>query len=120
MNDMIENETVIPTTANADSPTGGQPDQPKIQTGYTVGLLDNGQFVFQLHGEKSGLVELLGIHGYASSQVQKIQDDTLILGDKLTLEVGEGLQLLMNELQEVKKLLSGDKTGNWVPKGEEL
>ncbi len=73
-----------------------KPEESPVKAGYVVAVRENGQFAFELIGEKMGAVELLGIHAYADSQVKgvvmrAVNDPTFVvltrlkeIGDKLT------------------------------------
>lgn len=80
-----------------------------VVAGYTVGLQDNGGFIFQIHGDEPNLIELLGLHAYASMKVEKIHSSKHTGGDNLTLEVGQLLVELDKKVtalaQELQKVL---------------
>lgn len=41
----------------------------EIKIGFTVGILKNNEFVFNIHGENPGVVELLGLVQFAAKLV---------------------------------------------------
>lgn len=50
-------------------------DSKALVSGYTVGLKENGEFVFEIHGDNTGLVQLLGLHEYAKYRIGFITDE---------------------------------------------
>lgn len=64
-------------------------EQLVLVAGYTIGLKDNGDFVFQLHGENPDLVSLLGCHEVARRRVERTHDANQNSGDALIHKVGE-------------------------------
>lgn len=45
--------------------------KPKIRSGFTVGVLDNEEFVFHIHGENTGVIELEGLLQVAKAVIDK-------------------------------------------------
>jgi hypothetical protein len=84
-------------------------EQKELALGYVVGLDKEDKFVFQLLGEKDrkpGVLELLGLHGYATNHVQRMIDEALGVGDAKTLSVvASAVEVLSDKLDELKKLL---------------
>ena len=72
-----------------------------------VGLKPNGEFVFEIVGKDTGLVQLLGIHKYAEYKIGIIRDINqgygmpLIL--KQTKDIGEILKVILNLLTKDQK-----------------
>lgn len=86
-----------------------QSQQRDLALGYVVGLDKEDKFVFQLLGNeerKPGVLELLGLHGYATNHVQRMIDEALGVGDAKTLSiVASAVEALSDKLDELKKLL---------------
>ena len=72
----------------------------ELRFGYTVGVRENGGFVFELHGEDKGVVQLLGLTRFAENQIERIHNIALKQGDAL---LNQGLALLFQELQAIKR-----------------
>jgi len=85
-----------------------EPDTPpvteetKLQFGYTVGVKEDGGFLFELHGEEKGVVQLLGLTKFAENQIDRIHDIALKQGDAL---LNQGLALIFQEIQVMKKAM---------------
>jgi hypothetical protein len=77
-------------------------DEKTLRFGYTVGVNDDGSFVFDLHGEDKGIVQLLGLTRFAEYQIERMHNIALKQGDALT---NQGLALLFQELQAIKQAL---------------
>ena len=76
-----------------------------LKIGYVVGLEENGDFLFELFGTDRRLVELLGLHKYASYRIDTIRNDKFLSGDALTHEVGKGVKALNEKLDTLLSLL---------------
>lgn len=84
-------------------------EESPVRVGYTVGVREDGNFVFQITGEKPGLVEILGTHVYASKKIGLLYDRSQmegqqaiaaqfgLLGQKFNKMI-ETLNKLMNQL----------------------
>jgi len=86
-------------------------DQDKVvKIGYTVGITEEGNFVFKLLGNKPEVIGLLGTHQYASRKIDRLFDSHQNSGDALIVEVGKilvGLDQKVNGLdQKVNTILS--------------
>ena len=46
----------------------------ELKSGYTVGYKENGDLVFEIHGEDTGLIQLLGLNEYARHRVEFVRD----------------------------------------------
>jgi len=108
----MSEEINVVTSATADGQTTETKKQlttNDLQCGYLVGLAhpkDNepASFTFQLLGEDRGLLELQGLHGYASNHIQKLTDEALNVGNGFTVNVlGQVTQALLEKLEEVTK-----------------
>lgn len=71
-----------------------------LRFGYTVGVNEDGSFVFDLHGEDKGIVQLLGLTRFAEYQIERIHNISMKQGDAL---LNQGLALLFQELQTIKE-----------------
>lgn len=89
---------IVTTATDPGGPKPAGEEQPQVRVGYTVALLGDGNFHFEILGEDKGLVELLGIHQYASTQVEKIRQDATMTGDRLSHELGAVLNILNQKL----------------------
>lgn len=87
----------VVTTAQVEDTQEEEVQSPLVM-GYSVGLQANGNFVFEILGERKGLVELLGIHAYATTQVEKVKSDATMTGDRLSHELGAVLNVLNQKL----------------------
>lgn len=65
-----------------------------FKVGYAVGMTPEGEFVFQVFGKDTGLVELLGIHRYGGMRVKQIFESKQMTGDALVHEVGKAVRAL--------------------------
>lgn len=78
-----------------------------LQCGYLVGLSKekdgkDGQFIFQLLGEERGLLQLQGLHGYASNHIQKLTDEALKVGNGFIVDIlSQVTQALVEKLDKV-------------------
>jgi len=82
------------------------PTNKKIKIGYVVGLQEDDTLIFNIIGDSSGLINILGIHKYAEHRVKYLLDNSQITGDRLIHEVGKGLKQIMDMLD----ILVKDKT----------
>ena len=71
----------------------------KIAFGYTVGLGENGKFIFKIHGKDPGLVELFGIHKYAEKQIELVSN----------VSQGYGIPVIMKQLNEILEKLNKEQ-----------
>lgn len=90
--------------------TEQRPDQtmvcPELKYGYTVGVDEEGKFVFQLHGKEKGFVELLGLTKFAEQQINTLMDSTL--GQGLP-RVNAGLAMLNGKLEEILERMNAQE-----------
>ncbi len=77
-----------------------------LKVAYIVGLTPDDNFVFELFGQKPGLVELLGIHHHACKRVDRIYDDKQISGDRLIHEVGKAISTINQKLDQVLQVIA--------------
>lgn len=64
-----------------------EPDKgEEIKYAFVVGVKNNGQFVFDVHGDSIGLIELLGLKEYADRRIQGIFDDNHGTGDAISMQ----------------------------------
>jgi hypothetical protein len=83
-----------------------------LKAGYIVGITEEGNFVFELVGQKKGLVELLGMHSHASAKVKAFYDRSQTTGDALVAEVGKGLAVLNKKLDQLLGVMAPKKPDN--------
>ncbi len=93
-------------TAEQEALEAQQPTQPEIKAGYFVGLNSEGNFIFEITGTDKGLIEVLGLHQYASERIRQIVSDNTNTGDKLTAQVGQVVLELNNKLDAVLKAVT--------------
>lgn len=67
----------------------------KLKSGYIVGVSEEGELIFRPVGTSLGVIELLGLHGYAAHRLKVILDGNQGTGDAISMRV---LQLLEKEL----------------------
>jgi hypothetical protein len=99
----MEPEENVVTTASVPAE---QKSAPAMTVGYTVGLMSDGHFKFEILGDNKGLVELLGVNAYANKEVQKIHDNAVLSGDRLSHELGQVLNLLNQKLDQLTILVN--------------
>jgi hypothetical protein len=96
-------EIEIPTDDLEEEPEEAEADLTEtLRFGYTVGVKEDGGFVFELHGEDKGVVQLLGLTRFAENQIERIHDIALKQGDAL---LNQGLALLYQEIQTMKRAM---------------
>lgn len=83
-----------------------------LRIGYVVGLTKDGNFVFELLGEQKGLVELLGINAHADARVKQIYERAQASGDALIHEVGKGLGILNQKIDQLLGVVAPKKPDN--------
>jgi hypothetical protein len=91
----------VDTEVPADTPVSEE-DASLMRFGYTVGVKEDGSFIFDLHGEEKGVVQLLGLTKFAENQINRIQDIALKQGDAL---LNQGLALIFQEIQVMKRAM---------------
>ena len=77
MSDQTEptTEKVVPKTEEAKSEPQTEVRQlPEMTCGYVVGVQPNGDFVFEVIGSHPGVVQIAGLHKYASVKIDDIFD----------------------------------------------
>lgn len=74
-----------------------------LSVGYSIGVRTDGGLFFQLHGEKQGAVELLGLNKLAEKQINTIVDSNLEQGEP---QIIQGLNSIYKELQGLKETLT--------------
>jgi len=74
-----------------------------LKSGYTVGYKENGDFVFEIHGEDTGLVQLLGLHEYARHRVEFVRDVNQGYGPAGIIKALNGLG---SQVAQLAKLVS--------------
>ena len=82
-------------TAESDTPNV---DVPPLEYGYVVGVKADGQFHFEALGANQGLVQMLGIHEYASHRLRVATDINQQYGYPL-------LAQQVHQLSEMMKVL---------------
>ena len=84
---------------------------PELICGYLVGLKPDGKFVFEVTGQSTGLIELMGLHQYASHRIEVAKDVNQGYGPPLLAkqlsDIGSMLKVILNMLtqQQGKNLL---------------
>jgi hypothetical protein len=117
------NETVEETPEAPEAPEAASVEAPAeekkegislkdLKVGYVVGLTDEGNFVFELVGTDPGLVELLGVNAHAAERVRQIYARTQMTGDALTTEVGKGLAIINQKIDQLLGVIAPKKPDN--------
>jgi hypothetical protein len=107
MSELPDDSLELDLPENADqSTTDADEEVSPLRFGYTVGVREDGTFVFDLHGPDQGVVQLLGLTHFAQAQIERIHNLALNQGDAL---LNQGLALLYNELQAMKTALNLDQ-----------
>lgn len=70
-------------------------EMPEMDVGYLVGLKPDGTFVFEVIGDKPGLVQLLGLHKYAEHRLEVAKD----------INQGYGIPLLAQTLSQIQQMM---------------
>ena len=111
VSEMIVTPGVVTTAQEVSTvPTQEVPERTPL-IGYTVALLSDGNFHFEVLGTDKGLVQLLGVHQYATGEVKKVHDNAVLSGDRLVNEVGRMLNLLNERLERVENTLKNTLKG---------
>jgi hypothetical protein len=76
-----------------------------LRMGYIVGITEEGNFVFDVVGKNQGLLELLGLHDFATIKVKQALEHQQGTGDKLVFEVAKTVAALAQEVQKLTSLL---------------
>lgn len=100
-------DDIVEEMPDNSEPTKEPPQEAKV--GYVVGINGEGMFDFQVFGSEPGLVELLGLHQYASLRIQKLLNEKQMSGDTLVHEVGKAVASLH---QKLDALAGAAKGGN--------
>ena len=83
------------------------PDESKVKYAYVVGVNEEtGQFIFDVTGDDVGVVELMGLHAYASTRIKNIVDANQGFGDAISMQILNRLDSLTSALQQ---LLTGGR-----------
>jgi hypothetical protein len=94
----------------------------QIRYAYVVGVKNNGQFVFDVHGDEVGLIELMGLHQYADRRIKGVFDDNHGTGDAITMQLFKMLQELGAKLlgeQEQEEVVPVATTVDTTPEDAE-
>jgi hypothetical protein len=73
-----------------------------MEVGYLVGLKAGGEFVFEVVGKEPGLVQLMGLHQYATRRINLAADINQAYGPAL---LAEQHQVLAKQLQQITQLV---------------
>jgi len=85
-----------------------------VKIGYIVGLREDGSLFFDSFGSNKGLVEILGLHAYATKRVNAIYDTNQVAGDQLTREVGRGVAFLHQKVDVIQQVVAPKKPDNKI------
>jgi hypothetical protein len=80
--------------------TNEQSAQRTIRVGFTAAVLDDGEFVFNIHGTNPGLVELHGLVDFAKKVVDAQMKDQLNIDEAAVLA---HIKILSDQIQELNK-----------------
>lgn len=81
------------------------PAQRKVRVGFTAAVLEDGEFVFNIHGTNPGLVELHGLLEFARKVIDTQMKDQLNIDEAAILHRLEQLSTDVKELHERVKSL---------------
>jgi len=73
----------------------------ELQTGYLVAINQEGNFIFELIGQKKGIVENLGLHKLAEKRLLDLLNQKQGGGDALVNEVGHIVLNLSSKIDKV-------------------
>ena len=94
-------DTVAEATSAKEDPTSNSINLEDLKTGYVTGVTKEGQLVFQLFGARVGLIEVLGVHEFASRRVAQAYDQQQMTGDRLVNEIGRAVAALTQRFDGV-------------------
>ncbi len=83
-----------------------------LTIGYVVGLTADGNFVFDSFGKDKDLVGILGIHEHAKAKVTQLYEQSQMIGDALTNEVGKAVVDTNNKVAQLLNVVSPKKPDN--------
>lgn len=81
-----------------EQPAPAQQVQRKVRVGFTAAVLEDGEFVFNIHGTSPGLVELHGLVEFAKKVVDAQMKDQLNIDEAAVLG---RLELLTKQVAEI-------------------
>lgn len=107
MTDVEKFETTgDPAVEEVGNPEQQTVDVNEMQIAYLVGLQPDGNFFFQVFGQKQGLVELMGLHQHVTHRLTMLQDQKVGAGDMLTVESLKQLQVLNQKLDALLNVVA--------------
>jgi len=69
---------------------------PALKYGYIIGLKeDDGEFLFDIIGKNTGIVELMGLHSYAGHRIDVTKD----------MSTGYGFPILMKTMGQIAEMM---------------
>lgn len=107
--DNVINTTAEPVEADSQEEVD---DGQQLKFGYVVGLRKNGKFYFDVTGDTLGVIELMGLHSYASQRVKNVVATNQGTGDAISLEILSRLDALTKAFN---KAVTIDKDPSEVP-----
>jgi hypothetical protein len=100
-------EEVVKDTEEAAKKEEKAAEAPKgvddLRIAYIVGLAEDGNFVFEVRGKHKGLIliELMGIHDYATERIRLLKANALGTEEKVMQEIGSVLLQISQKLDKV-------------------
>jgi hypothetical protein len=95
-----ELDVVVGEPESLSTPASTVPVQKKIRVGFTAAVLDDGEFVFNIHGTQPGLVELHGLVDFAKKVVDAQMAEQLHIGESAIIKRLDGLMQEVKTIQE--------------------
>lgn len=113
MTDVEKFETTgSPVAEEVENPESNAIDINNMQVAYVVGLQPDGNFFFQVFGQRQGLVELMGLHQHVTRRIQVLQDQKSGTGDMLTVEALKQLQVISQKLDALLNVVAPKSPDN--------
>lgn len=78
----------------------------EMEVAYLIGLQPDGNFLFQIFGQRQGLVELMGLHQEATQRIKVLQSKKSGTGDMLVVEGLKQLQVLNQKLDALLSVVA--------------
>lgn len=99
-------QTVDTEVQKQEQPAPAQQPQRKVRVGFTAAVLEDGEFVFNIHGTNPGLIELNGLVEFARKVVDAQMKDQLNIDEAAILGHLNTLTKQVAEITEKVRSLS--------------
>lgn len=105
---MVEEPILInPETQKQNTPQLTEEEKkaaPEITSGYIIGIQPNGDLIFDILGQNTGIVQLLGLHTLAGQQINVMKDLKSNTGwPRLTKQLDSAIGMLKTILSTLSK-----------------